>query len=114
MSDVNPAYLIASSFMPANHGSLTPYFEAVHSLIEKAGAEIVIAGESGQLMHHFEGDWPQDATMTVFRFPSMEALLGFWNSPEYQAAKHLRTDVIKPQFTFAVEGFTDDTYENKL
>lgn len=109
MKNSKPAYLVASSFMPADHGSITPYFEAAHPLLEKAGAEIVIAGEAGQLMHNFEGDWPQDAAFTLFRFPSMEALLSFWNSPEYQAVKHLRTDVIKPQFTFAVEGFTDNT-----
>ena len=40
----------------------------------------------------------------MFRFPSMESLLAFWNSSEYQAIKHLRTDVIPPNFTIAVEG----------
>ena len=35
----------------------------------------------------------------------MAALQGFWHSPERQAIKHLRTDVIPANFTFAVEGF---------
>ncbi|GAA6193761.1 hypothetical protein NBRC116597_36820 [Phaeobacter sp. NW0010-22] len=35
----------------------------------------------------------------------MEVSQGFWNSDEYQAIKHLRTDVIPPNFTFAVESF---------
>ncbi|MGI9305029.1 MAG: DUF1330 domain-containing protein, partial [Gammaproteobacteria bacterium] len=86
--------------------SILPYFEAAHPLLEKAGAEVLVAGEAGQLMHHFEGNWAQDASMTIFKFPSMEALLGFWNSPEYQSIKHLRTDVLPPNFTFAVDGFT--------
>ena len=113
MSESKPAYLIASSFMPEGHGSIEPYFEAAHPLIEKAGAEVVVAGEAGQTIHHFEGDWPKDASLTIFRFPSIEALLSFWNSPEYQAVKHLRTDVITPNFTFAVEGFDTEEYGPK-
>ena len=35
----------------------------------------------------------------------MEALLALWNSSEYQKIKHLRTDVIEPNFTFTVDGF---------
>lgn len=55
-------------------------------------------------MDHFEGEWKDNARFTLFKFPSMEALKGFWRSDEYQAVKHLRTDVIPPNFTFAVEG----------
>lgn len=108
MKDSPPAYLIASSIMPADHGSLMPYYEAVHSLIEKSGAEVLVTGEVNQAMEHFEGEWVKDGSLTIFKFSSMKALLEFWNSPEYQAIKHLRTDVIKPNFTFAVEGFVDD------
>ena len=61
-------------------------------------------------MKHFEGEWKQDASLTVFRFPSMADLVNFWNSSEYQAIKHLRTDVIQPNFTFAVEGFDPSEY----
>ena len=59
MSDSTPAYLIASSFMPEDHGSIMPYFEAAHPLIEKAGGEVIIAGQAGQAMQHFEDDWPK-------------------------------------------------------
>lgn len=100
-----PAYLVASSFMSQGHGSLTPYGEATHPIFEKFGAEILIAGSSDQFMDHFEGEWKEPARFTLFRFPSMEALQACWNSEEYQAIKHLRTDVIPPNFTFAVEGF---------
>lgn len=73
--------------------------------MEKWGGELVVAGETGQTLHLFEGQFPDDARFTLFRFPSMQALQGFWHSEEYQAIKHLRTDVIPPNFTFAVEGF---------
>ena len=105
MKETTPAYLIASSMMPAGHGSIDAYFEAAHPLMEQAGAEVIVAGQAGQPMDHFEGKWKQSASLTIFKFPSMEALQAFWNSPEYQAIKHLRTDVIEPNFTFAVNGF---------
>lgn len=111
-NEQQPAYLIASSFMPEGHGLITPYFEAAHPLIEKAGGEVIIAGQANQTMHHFEGEWKKDASLTVFKFPSMDALLGFWKSTEYQAVKHLRMDVIPPNFTFAVEGYNEQDYEN--
>ena len=104
MSKQKPAYLIGSSIMPENHGSLAPYGEAAGPMLMKAGAEIIVTGKSGQPIKLFEGEWPDDGSLTILKFPSMEALLTFWNSPEYQAIKHLRTDVIKPNFTFAVEG----------
>ncbi len=105
MSQPKPAYLVASSFMPEGHGSLDAYSEAVHPLMEKYGAELLIAGEPHQFMDHYEGSWKEGARFTLFRFPSMEALQGFWNSEEYQAVKHLRTDAVPPNFTFGVEGF---------
>ena len=111
MSKSRPAYLVASSFMRDGHGSLDPYGRAVHPLIEKAGGELLVAGTSDQFMDFYEGTWNEGARFTLFRFPSLEALQKFWNSPEYQKIKHLRTDVIPPNFTFAVEGFDPDDWE---
>lgn len=110
MSKLTPAYLICSSFMPEGHGPLDAYANVTHPLMEKAGGELLIAGESSQFMDHFEGEWKDNARFTVFKFPSMEALNSFWHSPEYQAAKHLRTDNIPPNFTFAVNGFDADEW----
>ncbi len=104
MTMQKPAYLVASSIMPENHGSLSAYMEGAHPLFEKFGVEIVAVGMAGQMIRQFEGDWPKDASLSLFRFPSMDALLEFWNSPEYQAIKHLRTDVIAPHFTIGIEG----------
>ena len=110
MSKDRPAYLVASSFMRKGHGSLEPYGQAVHPLLEKYGGELLVAGSSDQFMDHFEGDWQPGARFTLFRFPSMEALQGFWHSPEYQAVKHLRTEVTPPNFTFGVEAFDPDEW----
>jgi len=58
----------------------------------------LIAGESDQFMELLEGDWKENAKFTLFKFPTMEHLNGFWNSEEYQAIKHLRTDNTPPNF----------------
>ena len=90
MADAKPAYLIASSIMPEGHGSLEAYVEAVRPLLAEAGAETVTVGRAGQPIEQLEGRWPRDAAMTIFRFPSMDALREFWNSPEYAEVKQLR------------------------
>lgn len=73
--------------------------------LKNGGGELVVAGETNQFMDQYEGQWNEGARFTLFKFPSMDALQNFWKSDEYQAVKHLRTDVIAPNFTFAVEGF---------
>ncbi|MGF1702152.1 DUF1330 domain-containing protein [Photobacterium makurazakiensis] len=111
MSNPTPAYLVCSSIFEDNHGSLMPYFEAVHPLIEKSGAEVLIAGSLEQNLEHVEGTWPnQNAKFTLFKFESMEKLKEFWFSEEYQSIKHLRTDVIPANFTFIAEGFDESVY----
>lgn len=105
MTNQTPAYLVASSFMPQGHDPLDAYGAATHPLMEKWGGELIVAGETDQFMDHYEGDWKENARFTLFKFPSMQALQSFWNSDDYQAIKHLRTDAIAPNFTFAVEQF---------
>ncbi len=106
------AYLVCSSIMKKGHDSLEPYFQAVQPLLKKAGAELLVAGDSGQVLTLIEGIWPnKDAKFTLFKFPSMEALKAFWFSPEYQAVKHLRTQAIPPNFTFMVGGFDAEVYQ---
>lgn len=113
MTNTTPAYLIASSFMPSGHGSLDPYGEAVHPLMDKWGGELLIAGETSQFIDHYEGEWKENAQFTLFKFPSMAHLQGFWKSDEYQKIKPLRTSVIPPNFTFAVNGFNKNAWEDR-
>lgn len=111
-SHPTPAYLVCSSIMKEGHDSLKPYFQAVQPLLKKAGAELLVAGDSGQVLTPLEGIWPnKDAKFTLFKFPSMEALKAFWFSPEYQAIKHLRTQAIPPNFTFMVGAFDAEVYQ---
>jgi len=82
--------------MPEGHGSIIPYGEAAHPLLEKYQGELLVAGETEQVIDLLEGNWlmEKDARFTLFKFPSMEYLKQFWNSDEYQAIKHLRINII--------------------
>ena len=106
MSNNKPAYLIASSSMPAGGGvSMDPYVKAVWPLLNEAGAQVVAAGKVKHVFEQMDGTWPDEAAMTIIKFPSSEVLLKFWNSPGYQAIKHLRTDITESNFVVGVEGF---------
>ena len=104
------AYLVASSFMPEGHLSLDEYGEGAHPLMEKYGGKLVIAGFTDQDLKKLEGVWQDHARITVFEFPSMDHLMGFWNDPDYIAVKHLRHEATPPNFTMAVEAYNPDVF----
>ena len=46
---------------------------------------------------------PYKGNVVLQKVDSMDALLRFWNSPEYQEAKKLREGFIKSNFIIAIE-----------
>jgi uncharacterized protein (DUF1330 family) len=80
------AYVIASYTVTNEEGYAT-YISAVGPTLRAHGAEILVAGSSGDVR---EGD-PGEHTV-VLRFPSKEAAQGWYDSKEYQDVVHLRTD----------------------
>ena len=75
------------------------YVKAVVPLIERHGGKFVIRGGTVEAL---EGRH-DGRRMVVFEFPSMEALKGFWNSPEYVPVKKLRENAAVLD-VWAVEG----------
>ena len=55
-------------------------------LIMKFGGKFSIRGGKVEVL---EGQ-PDERSMVVFEFPTMEAIHAFWNSPEYVPVKKLR------------------------
>jgi uncharacterized protein (DUF1330 family) len=52
-----------------------------------------------------EGTWNDEGSVLVIeRYPSMEGLLAFWNSPEFRAAKELTKGLVDVNFVVAIEG----------
>ena len=91
-------YLIAN-YRITNPQGYQQYTAAVAKTIFAHQGEILAAGPGSEII---EGD-PGDITV-VLKFPSMDALRGWYNSSEYQEIIHLRTDntegglVFAPQF----------------
>lgn len=98
-----PAYLAASLVLPQGHASLMEYGKAAGPLFQQYGAEVLVVGTAEQQIEVLEGEWPDgDNKLSLVKFPSQQALLNCLNSEEYQAIKHLRTDVVDSNFSLAI------------
>ncbi len=96
-----PAYLI-SSVRVLQPDKLGPFRQSAAPLTAKAGAE-PLAGS--RALHVLEGTWNHEgSTVVIERYPSMEALLTLWNSPEFQAARRLSEGLVDVDFVIAMEG----------
>jgi uncharacterized protein (DUF1330 family) len=73
---------------------------------EAAKAGIKVLGRNSDIKseHVLEGDWPYEGFLAVEEFSSMDALMGFWHSDDYQAAIKLREGKVKLDFVVAVPG----------
>ena len=97
------AYLIVSSKV-IDPEPLAAYAEAAGPGASQAGVEILAQADVGDGLEVLEGAWPHDdGGVTIERFTSMQALLDFWHSDEYQAAIKLREGAIDIDFIVALE-----------
>lgn len=80
------AYVVAS-YCITNPGAYAAYVPAVIATFAAYGCEPIVADYASQVI---EGD-PADVTV-VLKFPSREAAMAWYNSREYEAIRHLRTD----------------------
>ena len=80
------AYFVAN-YRITDPAGYEPYVPAVIPTLMAVGCEILAADSSS---HTIEGA-PGEVTV-ILRFVSREAGLAWYNSPEYLAIKHLRTD----------------------
>ncbi len=80
------AYLVAN-YKLTNPAAYRDYVPAVLPTLEPHGAEVLVADYDSETV---EGT-PRDVTIVV-RFPSKEAARAWYQSPEYQAIIHLRTE----------------------
>lgn len=76
---------VVASYRVTDPQGIQRYVEAVMPTLAAHGAEVLVADHGTRSM---EGDAPP--TLIVMRFASVEAAQGWYDSPEYQAIKHLR------------------------
>ncbi len=90
-------YLIAN-YQITNAEGYQAYIAAVGATILAHDGQILVAGPGSEPV---EGD-PKPVTV-VLKFPSMDALRGWYESPEYKEIIHLRTDNTEGTMVFADE-----------
>jgi uncharacterized protein (DUF1330 family) len=96
------AFMIASVNV-VEHDKMGPYMEAAGPLFAAAGVDAIAVGVAGSSVQLLEGEWPYKGSLMLYKCSSMDALLKFWNSPEYQEAKKLREGIVEANFTVAIE-----------
>jgi uncharacterized protein (DUF1330 family) len=66
---------------------LEAYGAIAAPLVQQYGGEYVAQSAAPEIV---EGEWPAGFQTVVVRWPSREAFMAFWNSPEYAKAKEIR------------------------
>ncbi len=96
-----PGYIIAHYTVTDGEG-IGQYAEAVMPILRAHGGEALVVDGNSCVM---EGDASHQSV--VVRFPSVDAAKGFYNSAEYQAIRHLRTDHSTGGSLVIVEGIEE-------
>lgn len=73
----------------------------------EAGIKILGRSQKVENDHILEGNWPYEGFLAIEEFSSMDALLGFWNSSDYQEAIKLRKGKVHLDFVVAVPGVSE-------
>jgi uncharacterized protein (DUF1330 family) len=89
-----PAYMIVTAKIADRETFINGYGAAAGALVEKFGGKYVLRGPGAQLL---EGSFGDGASMVISEWPTKEAALTFWNSPEYGEAKLLRAGAAECQ-----------------
>ncbi|AGH47842.1 hypothetical protein G432_00570 [Sphingomonas sp. MM-1] len=85
-----PAYLIVTATIADREAFLAGYAARAASLVEKFGGKYLMRTPGAVLL---EGDFGDGGSVVISEWPSREAALNFWNSPEYGEARALRQGV---------------------
>jgi uncharacterized protein (DUF1330 family) len=79
---------ITDSIQYEEYKKLTP------ATVEKYGGKFVVRGNPVTVL---EGDWNHDR-LVMLEFPSKQMAIEWYNSPEYQIAKQLRSSAAQCRF----------------
>ena len=97
------AYLVVAGTVLDPDG-LEAYRMAAGPAAQKAGIRVIARSATVPTEHVLEGRWPYEGSLTLERFDSMDALLSFWHSDDYQKAIPLRKGKVELDFVVAVQG----------
>ena len=76
-----PAYIVALCEVTNPNDNFKKYSAESARLSKQHGGKYTIRGKSSDVM---DGEYFEKNAVVITEFPTMEALLGFYNNPEYQ------------------------------
>lgn len=79
------AYMILRSTI-SDPTAMSRYRDAVMPLIARFGGRHIVRGAPIEVLEGRQ----EDRRLSIFEFPSLEAVHDFWNSPDYGPVKELR------------------------
>ena len=100
-ADKGPVVMLNLLKFKAHGGEATygKYAQAVGKIVEAHGGKVLYAGRAAELMVGTE-EW--DAVVLV-QYPSRQALIDMFNSPEYQAIHHYREEGLERTVLYATD-----------
>ena len=96
------AYLIANVVIKDSE-KFQDYMKATPSIIKKFGGKFLVRGGDFEIC---EGSW-NPKRIVVVEFESMQKAKQFYNSPQYEAIKHLRKSSAYTEWIF-VDGLSTE------
>ncbi|MER5807884.1 DUF1330 domain-containing protein [Streptomyces sp. NPDC002033] len=85
-----PAYGFAHLRSRRDHPDVLAYLERIQATLDPFGGRFVVHGPPTEVV---EGTWP--GSMVLIEFPGLAAARAWYDSPDYRAILHLRTDHIE-------------------
>ena len=82
-----PAYMIVFADIKDREKFIAGYAPAASKLVAKHGGKYLIRAAGSEVL---EGQQRPGVSVVISEWPDKAAILRFWNSPEYQAAKAKR------------------------
>lgn len=95
------AWLIITATILDRAQFLEAYGKPAAALVARHGGDYVLRARDAELL---EGPGPEGESVVISRWPSREAALGFWNSPDYAALREARADIARCRILLVEEG----------
>jgi uncharacterized protein (DUF1330 family) len=88
------AYLIVTATVSDRETFLAGYAPKAAALLEQFGGKYLLRAPGAQAL---EGGFGDGGSVVISEWPSREAALAFWNSPEYTEARTMREGIAECQ-----------------
>jgi uncharacterized protein (DUF1330 family) len=88
-----PAYMIVTAKVHDRAQFLEVYGKPATALIGQFGGRYIVRAPGAEALETTLSGVGDGCSMVVSEWPSKDAILAFWNSPQYQALKAARQDL---------------------